>query len=313
MSARRIEELDFLKCSFILLMIIFHLVYFSETYPIAKQMVYTFHMPGFLVISGYVLNTSKPSRYFFQSIRRMLVPYAILEVAYVIMASVLPIREHIDELNAIVLFHKLLLHPLGPYWYLHTLMLCALSAYAVARFLEGYAPFVKTVVLGILLYGLSACSLLSFDNAIYFVAGVFIRMSHIDFRRVFPAMFLMFVPLILLLLFPSNYDRGTLGGVGITYCVICSLLVVMHLLPDMAIRVAGCVGRNTLLILLFSPIFTLISKYYQPFFNFDTMGFLFMIVTLCVAVTGSLFIGFLCDKLRISPLLFGKQHILVLD
>lgn len=56
---KRIEELDYLKCVFIILMIIFHLVYIGDKYPYVKSVVYTFHMPGFLIISGYLLNTKK--------------------------------------------------------------------------------------------------------------------------------------------------------------------------------------------------------------------------------------------------------------
>ena len=52
----RIAELDYLKSIFILLMIVFHLVYIGDKYPYAKALVYTFHMPAFLVISGYVMN-----------------------------------------------------------------------------------------------------------------------------------------------------------------------------------------------------------------------------------------------------------------
>lgn len=45
----RILELDYLKCVFILLMVVFHLVYIGNRYPVAKAFVYTFHMPGFLI------------------------------------------------------------------------------------------------------------------------------------------------------------------------------------------------------------------------------------------------------------------------
>ena len=44
-TRQRIEELDFLKGVFIILMITFHLVYIGDSYPYAKQIVYTFHMP----------------------------------------------------------------------------------------------------------------------------------------------------------------------------------------------------------------------------------------------------------------------------
>ena len=53
----RISEIDYLKCVFILLMVAFHLVYIGDSYPYAKRVVYTFHMPGFLILSGYLART----------------------------------------------------------------------------------------------------------------------------------------------------------------------------------------------------------------------------------------------------------------
>lgn len=57
---KRIDELDFLKCVFIVLMIVFHLAYFGDMHPVAKKFVYTFHMPAFLFLAGYLANTAKP-------------------------------------------------------------------------------------------------------------------------------------------------------------------------------------------------------------------------------------------------------------
>ena len=53
---KRIDELDFLKCVFIVLMIVFHLAYFGDMHPVAKKFVYTFHMPAFLFLAGYLAN-----------------------------------------------------------------------------------------------------------------------------------------------------------------------------------------------------------------------------------------------------------------
>lgn len=39
---QRIDELDFLKGIFIILMITFHLVYIEDSYPYAKRIVYLF-------------------------------------------------------------------------------------------------------------------------------------------------------------------------------------------------------------------------------------------------------------------------------
>lgn len=55
----RVKEIDYLKCIFITLMIIFHLVYIGDKYPYAKQIVYTFHMSAFLIISGYLVITGR--------------------------------------------------------------------------------------------------------------------------------------------------------------------------------------------------------------------------------------------------------------
>ena len=60
----RIKELDYLKSIFILLMIVFHLVYIGDKYPYIKQIVYTFHMSAFLIISGYLDNVQKDIKSF---------------------------------------------------------------------------------------------------------------------------------------------------------------------------------------------------------------------------------------------------------
>ena len=123
------EELDFLKFVFITLMIAFHLTYIGDTYPVAKQLVYTFHMPGFLLVSGYLFNVNKSWAAFGKTMLWIFIPYTLMESGYTVMASLLPIREHIDHLTVGILIDHIFLHPMGPYWYLHTLILCGISYY----------------------------------------------------------------------------------------------------------------------------------------------------------------------------------------
>lgn len=111
----RIKELDFLKCIFIILMIIFHLVYIGDSYPYAKQVVYTFHMSAFLIISGYLNNINKETKAVGRSLLWIFIPYVIMEAGYVVMSAVLPVREKVDELSAGVLLYKALIAPMGPY------------------------------------------------------------------------------------------------------------------------------------------------------------------------------------------------------
>ena len=167
-SARRIEELDYLKAVMIILMVVFHLVYIGDHYVYAKQVVYTFHMPVFLVISGYLMNMSKPVPAFLRTMLWIAVPYLVMESAYVAMASVLPIREHIDVLTPAVFADKLLLHPIGPYWYLHTMLICGTVAYAV-RHVAGRNVLSTVMVASLPLYILAEyAGVLSTSNALYY-------------------------------------------------------------------------------------------------------------------------------------------------
>lgn len=190
----RILELDFLKCVFILLMIVFHLVYIGNRYPVAKAFVYTFHMPGFLIISGYLLHVQKPVPQFLRYIQWIFVPYLLMESGYVVMASVLPIREHIQQLTFGLFLDNLFLHPLGPYWYLHTLMLCGIVTYVVAQFASRHRVL---MLLGVLLclWVLALLGLVTWINAVYFCVGVALRLYHrpfIDPKSVIRKSFLSF-------------------------------------------------------------------------------------------------------------------------
>ena len=89
----RIKEIDYLKCIFIVLMIIFHLVYIADKYPYAKNVVYTFHMSAFLILSGYLANTDKPVKPFLKGMLWIFIPYAIMETGYTVMSAVVPFAE----------------------------------------------------------------------------------------------------------------------------------------------------------------------------------------------------------------------------
>ena len=304
----RVPEIDYLKCVFILLMVAFHLVYIGDSYPYAKQVVYTFHMPGFLLISGYWASARKGWGGFLQKVGWIFVPYAVMEVGYVLMSHWLPVRERVEELSAALLLDKVFLHPLGPYWYLHTLMLCLLLHYGVSRYVRGGA-LAKLIVFGLCLYGLAECGLLSFSTAAYFGAGCAIRWCGLEFGQVFRASWLAAVPLVLLCLSPDHLDRGSWAGAGIVYLCFCLLLQSYRYLPARMCRAACFVGRNTLPVLLFSPVFTMLSKLFLPFFlSFDASGMAFMLVAVLLATAGSIGIAWLMDRLDVSPFFFGRKE-----
>ena len=331
----RIDELDFLKFVFITLMIAFHLVYIGDAYPVAKRLVYTFHMPGFLLVSGYLFNVNKSWKSFWKTMLWIFVPYTIMESGYTMMASLLPIREHIDRLTVGVLVDHIFLHPMGPYWYLHTLMICGICYYIAFKKPEGrFSSVLKQekpllpikmlslenqVLLGrftllalfllLLSYG---CGLLSIANAAYFLVGAIVRQAVGNFRLAFPARWWTLGLLLVWCIDPSHYDRASFAGACLVFLVIGSLLWIYQLgIPQSLRKLFLFIGRNTLPLLLFSPIFTILAKFYQALLlRAEPTGFFFMVVSVILAIAGSYGITWLMDISGISKLFFGKKGLI---
>ncbi len=289
-TQKRIEELDFIKCILILLMISFHLVYINETHPYAKQFVYTFHMPGFLIISGYLMNTGKQARAFAKSMLAIAIPYMIMESGYIAMASIFPINEHIENLTASVFLNKLFLHPLGPYWYLKTLFICSIIYYIISKF-EKLDTISTVIITGLIFYAISTTKSMSFSNSMYFLAGAAIRRSGKSFLDIFKPSWLAIIALILLAANKENLSRATSGGIMIVYLAISFILFIYKVLPDTIKTKAQRLGQKTLPIFLFSPIFTILCKLFLPYLMFDPSGMVYLAVSVPLCVVGSLMIS----------------------
>lgn len=311
-AKNRIGEIDFVKCVLIVLMVAFHIVYIGDKYPRAKALEETFIMPVFFVLSGYMARTDKPVREQLRAMVWLFVPYAVMEVAYVLMASVLPIRDHVDVLTPAVLLDKVLLHPIGPYWFLHRLLECHIFYYIVFRFVRG-TDFTRFIVLGLLFYAGSLWPFVpsSVFTALYFMAGAVVRRSGVAFLSVFRSSGLALLPLAVLVSYDENLYLSTSGGVLITYLVVCLLLFVYRYVRGRVLRGALFIGRNTLLVLLFSPMFTAAARLYQPLLTgIDPSGMVFMTVTVVIALAGCLAIGWVMDRLNVSRLMFGRHRVL---
>jgi len=308
--SQRVCEIDFLKSLFIILMVVFHLTLIGKTYPFAKQVVYMFHMPAFLIISGYFIRPDKKTRQFLRNILWLFVPYAVMETAYTVAAFYLPVTDHINNLTPAIVMHYLFIAPLGPYWYLHTLLLCSVTSFFVLR-LDRIDLLSRFLVLATIWWGLSQMGLVSLSNAFYFLAGVVIRQTGVGFLSVFRPSAFAIVPFVIICVYADQLSRGTFSGTAATYLVMCFALFVYQFLQGLRIaKVMLFVGRNTLVILLFSPLFTAASKLMQPLFAFDNTGLLFTFVAVTLTLVGCFSIAWLMDTLHISRFFFGKTRIL---
>lgn len=306
----RIKELDYLKSILILLMVAFHLVYIGDKYPYIKQIVYTFHMPASLIISGYLTNVQKDIRSFMRKLLWIFIPYLCLETGYVLMSHILPVRENVPEISSSILLHKIFIKPLGPYWYLHTLIICSLLYYLTFRYTR-MKTISQVILLGLGLFAVSYWGgIIVLANAIYFLAGVIIKQSKLPFIRIFQPSLLALVPMILLCCFPDNLNRGILAGITITYLAIIISLYAHSYLSKGIRQCSYFIGRNTLVIFLFSPLFTILCKMFLPFLFFEPTGILFMIISVAITVSGCIVIAWSMDKLHFSRFFFGQDAIL---
>lgn len=308
MRQKRIEEIDFLRGILIILMVLFHLVYIGDTYPIAKRIVYSFHMPAFLIISGYLTNTNKTPRSFARSMMWIVVPYAIMESCYIAGASYFPITEHIDGLSLTVFFDRLVFHPLGLYWYLHTLVICSSAYYIVVYRLKRLDLLSRLILCGMLLYLLSCLEIVGLSNAIYYTIGVAIRQKGLSFGYIFKSNLCCLVP-IPFLCCSDNLNSSTIEGYAMTYFMMCSLLCFYK---RRTVSPLVFIGINTLPIVLFSPLFTILAKSFQPIMlSVDSSGLLFAIAATVFTISGCLAIAMIMDYMGITRFFIGRKTFLV--
>ncbi|MBO5834641.1 MAG: acyltransferase family protein [Bacteroidales bacterium] len=309
-SANRQEHLDFLKAVFIVLMVAFHLVYFSQGYPYIKQIVYTFHMPAFLLISGYLSKSNKSPKAFATSIFWLTIPYLVMESGYVLMASILPINDHVEHLNMALFLRKIFIDPLGPYWFLHTLIICKTICYAVSKVATRLSLLSRSIIIGIIFYLISRSGLMTLSYAFYFLAGFALSQSRLRFEDFFKASLWSLPALAILLSRESHLHCHKLSGVLIVYMVISLCLFIFPYLKGKCKESCLFIGRNSLAIYLFSPIFTICCKVLVPLLAFDPTRLIFLVLSLIICICGSFGIAKLLDSCKLSPFLFGRDHIL---
>jgi len=169
----------------------------------------------------------------------------------------------------------------------------------------------QVILLGLSLFAVSYWGgIIVLANAIYFLAGVIIKQSKLPFIRIFQPSLLALAPMILLCCFPDNLNRGTLAGITITYLAIIISLYAHSYLSKGIRQCSYFIGRNTLVIFLFSPLFTILCKMFLPFLFFEPTGILFMIISVAITVSGCIVIAWSMDKLHFSRFFFGQDAIL---
>ena len=323
---QRNTDIDWIRAILIILMILIHIVSFGNAYPQLKAGILSFMMPTFLIITGYLVNIEKSPKEMGRYLMCLALPYVIMVTGFSVLSYFMPVRDGITELSLSQICEKIFVTSIGPYWFIQTMIICGILYYVSFKgaiwgtLRQGKTTMSTTTSLFIfatLLLLLSKTPALSPSAATYYFIGAVLRQCHIGFDRIFrpsPVALLLWINLLGL---EEWYDWGTLAIVFSCWCCISSLMwihsLIKRLQDNVSVRKTEdtllYMGRNTLPIYLFHPIFTMAAKFYHSLFSWDRSEIIFALVTIFIAIAGSIGIAKMMEKTHLAYL-FGKGKML---
>ena len=307
-NTKRIQEIDMAKGLLILLMVAFHLGLFDAKYPHACQIVYAFHMSGFLLISGYLFSVNREPKKFLKSIYGIVVPYIAFEIVYLLglgMFGKFIGASNTFDGGVLTLLSKIAFLPSGTYWYLHTMAICLTIYYIVNRYvMKGLSGIlISSIILYTLSVGIPG---FKWGDIIYFIIGILFRNANFEINEKLksPISLLCFV---LIIIFANDISRCSIPGIGLTLTFLGFIFDLKDRIPKCISNYISYIGRNSLAIVLFSPLFTVVAKVCAPFFAFDGTRIIGTICCLSMIVTLCLFCAILFDRSSLSRIIVGKN------
>lgn len=323
---QRNTDIDWIRAILIILMILIHIVSFGNAYPQLKAGILSFMMPTFLIITGYLVNIEKSPKEMGRYLMCLALPYVIMVTGFSVLSYFMPVRDGITELSLSQICEKIFVTSIGPYWFIQTMIICGIPYYvsfkgatwgAIRQGKTTMSTTTSLFIFATLLLLLSKTPALSPSAATYYFIGAVLRQCHIGFDRIFrpsPVALLLWINLLGL---EEWYDWGTLAIVFSCWCCISSLMwihsLINHLQDNACVRKTEAtllyMGRNTLPIYLFHPIFTMAAKFYHPLFSWDRSEIIFALVTIFIAIAGSIGIAKMMEKTHLAYL-FGKGKML---
>lgn len=309
MKRERIIQLDFIRSILIILVILVHIVHFGNLHPDIKSSILAFLMPTFLMVTGFLVNINKSIKEFSVYLLGIVLPYVIMVCSYMVISMYLPVRDGITVLDAETFFRVLLITSIGPYWFFRVMIVCGICYYIVFHLLRN-TLLAKYVILGSVLLVVSLYTpFLSTECAVYYFIGVGLRQFIKDYRSICIGSLWTGIPLLIMV---SREAWRDWGMIYVLFCVICfgTFSNKLSAYSKGGIRrVLLYIGRNTLPIYIFHPIFTMMSKYTIPVFQFDSSGVCHAVFTTVLCVAGSLCIAQAMDKTRLSYI-FAHRRLL---
>lgn len=304
------NHINFFRAILIALMILIHITHFGDLYPEVKYAVLAFIMPTFLVITGYLVNVNKPVKAFVAYLLKILLPYGVMVFGFAVLSLYLPVRDGLESFTWPALYKVFFITSIGPYWFLHVMMVCGTIYYLSFRLFEKMSVGTRLSVFATLLILTALYTpFLAIKPAAYYFIGVLIRVCFKDFSKAYGQSWWAVLPFGLLVSNPQNHDWGTLAVLACVFCFLSFTAKASELVKGRTLQLMDYIGRNTFPIYIFHPIFTMLGKYLLPVFSFDSTGMVHAAVVVVLGLAGSIGIAQAMDWMHLSYV-FGRKNLL---
>jgi hypothetical protein len=271
-------------------------------------------MPGFLLLSGFLVNFNKPVKKFLvDNLQRIFWPHLLFASVY-IFASVfcqkfgIPIQGGVDTISVSEIIKILFLGSTGTYWYLYTLFVCNILYYFCKYIFAD--NFINSIILfSAVLFAMSLIgNNIDMGNCLFYIIGIVLQSITKEYKIAVKPSLLAVLPVIAIIIYKfPELNRYSINGVIVTYCVLCFISSVYWQLKDKK-KIITWIGKNSYSVVLFSPYFSILSLLFTKYFlNFDKTEILYRIFGTLFTVAGCLFTSFILTKLKISLYLTGDK------
>lgn len=237
-----------------------------------------------------------------------MVPYIAFEIVYLLglgMFGKFIGASNTFDGGVLTLLSKIAFLPSGTYWYLHTMAICLTIYYIVNRYvMKGLSGIlISSIILYTLSVGIPG---FKWGDIIYFIIGILFRNANFEINEKLksPISLLCFV---LIIIFANDISRCSIPGIGLTLTFLGFIFDLKDRIPKCISNYISYIGRNSLAIVLFSPLFTVVAKVCAPFFAFDGTRIIGTICCLSMIVTLCLFCAILFDRSSLSRIIVGKN------
>ena len=318
---------DAIKGMCILLMVFGHVSYigsFTSSLYTVKAFIYTFHMPLFLILSGYFFSfNANIQNSALKILKRIALPYLIFIFLYLvglILVQYLGIKTtNVAPKTISEFFRIIFLNPIGGYWFLHSLIVIQLSIlfsrYVTARFSSDTKSIAIALLISIfILLIMTKFGVITFRTVTYFILGIIVKQLYPDgFSFPFKLSLLLVVLFYLGNTFWLIDIYNLFSASEVIWCLLLtsffwSLFIIFK--DNYVTNLMAYLGRNTLIILVLHALFIVAMKPLNNLFLvLDATGIMQSLIVTVITLVLCLFSARVFDYLNITRFIFNVENI----